>query len=73
VRTGSPAGGPAADERGSAPVGSSTLLHRGKIWDLVSDEVDLGGPSLVVREYIRHPGAVAVVALDDDERVLLLR
>ncbi len=35
--------------------------------------MDLGDGVVVVREYIRHPGAVAVIALDDDERVLLLR
>ena len=56
-----------------APVVSSTLIHEGRIWDLVSDEVDLGDGVVVVREYIRHPGAVAVIALDDDDRVLLLR
>ena len=62
-----------ADERAEVPVVSSTLIHEGRIWDLVGDEVDLGGDAPVVREYIRHTGAVAVIALDDDERVLLLR
>lgn len=62
-----------ADERTDVPVVSSTLIHEGRIWDLVGDEVDLGGDAPVVREYIRHTGAVAVIALDDDERVLLLR
>lgn len=62
-----------ADERADVPVVSSTLIHEGRIWDLVGDEVDLGGEAPVVREYIRHTGAVAVIALDDDERVLLLR
>jgi 8-oxo-dGDP phosphatase len=62
-----------ADQPAGAPATRSTLLHQGRIWDLVGDDVDLGGPAPVVREYLRHPGAVAVVALDDDERVLLLR
>ena len=62
-----------ADERAEVPVVSSTLIHEGRIWDLVGDEVDLGGDAPVMREYIRHTGAVAVIALDDDERVLLLR
>ena len=62
-----------AVERTDVPVVSSTLIHEGRIWDLVGDEVDLGGDAPVVREYIRHTGAVAVIALDDDERVLLLR
>jgi 8-oxo-dGDP phosphatase len=48
------------------------LLHHGKIWDLVSEQVDLG-ESQVVREFLDHPGAVAIIALDAQERVLLLR
>ena len=46
-------------------------IHAGKIFDLDADVVDLG-ESQVVREYVVHPGAVAVIALDDDDRVLLL-
>lgn len=64
---------PLVDVPAPAPVIGSTLVHTGRIWDLASDEVDLGGGAVVVREYIRHPGAVAVIALDDNERVLLLR
>ncbi|MCA5893434.1 NUDIX hydrolase [Isoptericola sp. NEAU-Y5] len=41
--------------------------------DLVRDDVDLGPAGVVTREYVDHPGAVAVVVLDDDDRVLLLR
>lgn len=49
------------------------LLHRGVIMDLVSQQVDLGPAGTVVREYLRHPGAVAILALDEQGRVLLLR
>ena len=49
------------------------LVHDGMIWDVVRDTVDLGGSGTVRREYVRHPGAVAVIALDDEDRVLLLR
>lgn len=48
-------------------------LHRGRVIDLVRDEVDLGDAGVVSREYVDHPGAVAIVALDDQDRVLLLR
>ncbi|MDQ0423682.1 NUDIX domain-containing protein [Cellulomonas iranensis] len=48
------------------------LLHAGRVWDLVSDTVTLDDGD-VVREYVDHPGAVAVVALDEQDRVLLLR
>jgi ADP-ribose pyrophosphatase len=49
-----------------------TDLHHGKIWDLVSETVDLG-ETQVVREFVDHPGAVAVIALDDQGRVLLIQ
>jgi ADP-ribose pyrophosphatase len=64
---GGPVAGPAP-----RPVLAHTDLHHGKIWDLVSETVDLG-VSQVVREYIAHPGAVAVIALDAQDRVLLLQ
>lgn len=60
-----------ADAQAARPVVAHTLIHEGRVWDLVSDEVDLGG-STVVREWVDHPGAVAVIALDDEDRVLLL-
>ncbi|GAA4833736.1 NUDIX hydrolase [Luteimicrobium xylanilyticum] len=55
------------------PVVRRELVHHGRIWDVVADDVDLGGGTVVSREIVDHPGAVAVVALDDDGRVLLLR
>ena len=52
---------------------TSEVVHDGMIWDVVRARVDLGDAGPVDREYVRHPGAVAVIALDDDDRVLLLR
>lgn len=60
------------DRAAARPVTSHTRLHAGRVWDLVSDTVDLGATQ-VVREYVDHPGAVAVIAVDDEDRVLLLR
>ena len=59
-----------ADELGRPPRGparASTPRSRmhGLVWDVVRDEVDLGEAGEVTREYVRHPGAVAVAALDD--------
>ncbi|MET0789453.1 MAG: NUDIX hydrolase [Cellulomonas sp.] len=62
---------PLADVSALRSVLSHDVIHEGKIVDLVGDVVDLGG-SQVLREYVAHPGAVAVIALDDDDRVLLL-
>jgi 8-oxo-dGTP pyrophosphatase MutT (NUDIX family) len=55
------------------PVRDRTVVHSGRIFDLVRDDVDLGDAGVVTREYLDHPGAVAVVVLDDEDRVLLLR
>jgi ADP-ribose pyrophosphatase len=45
----------------------------GGIFTVVSDRIELPDGSVVVRDYVRHPGAVGVVPLDDDRRVLLVR
>jgi ADP-ribose pyrophosphatase len=60
------------DTAASRPVVEHRVLHHGPVFDLVADRVDLGGAAPVLREYHVHPGAVAVIALDDDDRVLLL-
>lgn len=54
------------------PVRSRTVGFEGHVWDVVSEVVDLGAAGLVTRDFIDHPGAVAVVALDDAERVVLV-
>lgn len=67
------AAGPFADVYRPRPVLGSTVRHTGMIWDVVRDRIDLGTAGVVEREYVRHPGAVAVLAVDDDDRVLLLQ
>jgi len=67
------ADGRVADEVAPRPVLRHEVLQHGRIVDMVRDDVDLGAAGTVTREYVTHPGAVAVVALDDADRVLLLR
>jgi ADP-ribose pyrophosphatase len=50
----------------------SETVHRGLVWNVVRDTVDLGPGGVVRREYLRHPGAVAVLALDPQDRVALV-
>ena len=52
---------------------SGERLFEGKLLRIYRDVVRLPDGSEATREYIRHPGAVAVVALFDDARVLLER
>src|SRR3712207_8588134 len=61
-----------ADEPSEAVVRSSAVRHHGKIWDVVLEEFEYGG-AVLAREFVDHPGAVAVLAMDDEDRVLLLR
>jgi 8-oxo-dGTP pyrophosphatase MutT (NUDIX family) len=60
------------DEPSVVPVHSSKVLHEGKIWDVVLEEFEYGG-AVLAREFVDHPGAVAVLAMDDEQRVLLIR
>ena len=53
-------------------VGSRTI-YRGHYLELRVDQIERTDGSGGQREVIGHPGAVAIVALDDEDRVLLVR
>jgi ADP-ribose pyrophosphatase len=55
------------------PVQHRERVFDGMVWDVVRDTVDLGEGGIVRREYVQHPGAVAIVALDDRDRILLIQ
>jgi 8-oxo-dGDP phosphatase len=55
------------------PVETSTELARGSIVRLRRDVVRTPDGELIAREVVEHPGAVAVLALDEAERVLMIR
>jgi 8-oxo-dGTP pyrophosphatase MutT (NUDIX family) len=48
------------------------IVYKGMVWDLARDTVDLGEGGVVQREYVQHTGAVGVLALDDEGRVLFV-
>ncbi|WDZ82401.1 NUDIX domain-containing protein [Micromonospora cathayae] len=50
-----------------------TERFAGRIFQVYSDEVTMPGGGTAVRDVVRHVGAVAVVALDDAGRVVLVR
>lgn len=63
-----------ADRQSPRRLLASETVFAGKIWDVVSEKFLLQEDAEpLTREYIQHPGAVAILALDDQERVLLLR
>ncbi|WP_442918847.1 NUDIX domain-containing protein [Leucobacter sp. USHLN153] len=51
---------------------SSEVLARGHVWDVRRDRFEFGG-DMLERDYVDHTGAVSVLALDDADRVLLVR
>lgn len=59
---------PAPDVR----VLESTELVAGHVWDIRRDRLHFGG-TVLERDYMDHPGAVAVLALDDVDRALMFR
>jgi 8-oxo-dGDP phosphatase len=63
--------GPLADLPDPAELLERETVFEGKVWDVVRDRVRFGDGELV-REYVRHTGAVAVLAIDDADRVLLI-
>jgi len=54
------------------PMRERTDVFHGRVWSVVRDSVRIGDQDSV-RDVLIHPGAVAVIALDDDDRVLLIR
>jgi 8-oxo-dGTP pyrophosphatase MutT (NUDIX family) len=61
-----------ADEPVDATVLESERVYEGRVWDVRSDTVAYGD-GRIVRQYVDHPGAAAVVAVDDEGRVLLIQ
>jgi len=65
---------PIHDEPASYDVTSSELVYRsGHVIDVRREQVSMPGGGSASRDVVQHPGAVAVVAVDDEEHILLLR
>lgn len=61
-----------ADRPEQPEVLSTERVFDGKVWDVDRDTFAFHGDELV-REVVRHPGAVAILALDDEDRVVLVQ
>lgn len=60
------------DEPHIPAVTESEITFQGMIWDVVSETFDFNHESLT-RQYVNHPGAVAVVAVNSENEVLLIK
>jgi ADP-ribose pyrophosphatase len=64
---------PLADAVVDRHVVRSTQRFHGRVWDIRTDIVDLGDGEEVERDLVVHPGAVCIIAVDDDQQVLLVQ
>jgi ADP-ribose pyrophosphatase len=60
------------DEQVELEVTRSDVVYAGRVWDVRSDTFVYNGEA-TVRDYVDHTGAVAIAAIDDDGRILLLQ
>ncbi len=60
------------DEPFEPEILSSEVAFHGVVWDVRDDRVRYGDGE-IRRQYVAHTGAVAIVALDERERVLLIQ
>lgn len=60
------------DRPGDSTVTGSKVSFSGHVWNVVTDDVILSNGDVVQRDVVRHPGAVAVIALDEDSHVVLV-
>ena len=64
--------GELVDEPSAVTVLSSQVEFHGHVWDVRRDHFEYGSSS-IAREYVDHTGAVAILALDEDDRAMLIR
>ncbi|MGA0209587.1 MAG: NUDIX domain-containing protein [Candidatus Nanopelagicales bacterium] len=56
----------------SMVVSGRSEIFEGRVWSVVRDTVRMAGGD-ATRDVVIHPGAVAVIAVDEEDRVLLIR
>lgn len=64
--------GPIRDVIDPLPVSASAPQYTGSVWSVRRDRVQFGDRQ-VERDVLIHPGAVAVIAMREDDAVLLIR
>ena len=52
---------------------TSKLLHKGRHFNFKTDEIQLPSGKTTTRDIVDHPGAVAIVPILDDGRILLVK
>ena len=61
------------DLRDPAPLTSATTVWSGRIFEVTQESFALPGDGEVTRDVVRHHGAVAILTLDEQDRVLVIQ
>ncbi|EAR25249.1 NUDIX hydrolase [marine actinobacterium PHSC20C1] len=61
-----------SDDRVTPQLVSTETVFTGHVWNVDSERFELDGTT-ITREFVNHTGAVAVLALDERDRVLLIK
>lgn len=65
---------PLSDERVDVEVHERSTVYRGAVWDVVRETFHLPeADGALTRDVLAHTGAVAIAAIDDEDRILLIR
>ena len=54
-------------------INSRTTLHRGRVFNLIRENVTLDNGVTTDMEFVEHPGATAIIPMLNESRVLLLK
>ncbi len=57
----------------SAKINSCITVHRGRVFEMVTENITLANGTRFDIDIIRHPGAAAMVAVSDENNVILIR
>jgi ADP-ribose pyrophosphatase len=60
------------DEPSKLSIIESEVVFEGMIWNVVRETFEYSG-SMLKREYVLHPGAVAIIALNEKQEILLIK
>ena len=61
-----------SDDRVTPQLVSTETVFTGHVWNVDREEFELNGTT-ITREFVNHTGAVAVLAMDERDRVLLIK
>jgi len=61
-----------SDDRVTPQLVSTETVFTGHVWNVEREEFELDGTT-ITREFVNHTGAVAVLAMDERDRVLLIK